>query len=396
MDQPSNEQRTATLTGTGLSLIPALTFELQPAHMMDLSKLSSDQVTRVNQIVTSVSFVDTNSLLTFASDAQQALTSHLDELLTGVRTSETGRAGEITVALATTLKDLHLPDVQEEIKKTGGKPSGLGSVPIIGGWFSALRALREKSKKITDHLGEIEVKAQASMTGLRAWNDKLDRLVDASIQHIRDLELYMAAGQVVVKRARVEFQERAEIANQSKDMVEITRVRDFGERLNAFEARMVRIHLAYTQSIVTVPEIRATQTANFIELNNLMDSIMFDLPRLKSAILRVSALGKIAAASNETKMRENFRRNLDGIASDQLQATYLAAKESQGDFAADVAALSQSADKLLETIRLGEKLDQQNAQKRTKAIEDLSALRTRFKDGLIEAGNRFVAQSSAQ
>lgn len=381
------------VTGSSLPLVPTLSLALKPEHMMDLSKLNAAQVSRVNQIVASVSFDDTNSLLTFGADAQRALSSHIDELMEGVRTSETGRAGEITVALATTLKDLRLPDVKAEIQKSGGTPGGLAKLPLVGGWFSALQALRAKSKKITDHLDAIEAKAQTTITGLQVWNDKLDRLVDASIEHMSELELRLAAGQVVVKRARAEFTARADKARESKDMVAITRLRDLGERLNAFETRIVRLHLAYSESVVTVPEIRATQTAGFIELNNVMDSVLFDLPRLKSAIVRVTSLTKIAAASADARAQQEFRRELEGIASDQLQATYLAAKGSQGDFAADVAALAQSADKLLETVRLGEKLDRDNAQNRAKAIEDLSTLRTKFKDGLIQAGDRFVAQS---
>ncbi|WP_183085104.1 toxic anion resistance protein [Trinickia fusca] len=363
---------------------------------MDLSRLSSEQVTRVNQIVASVAFDDTNSLLTFGADAQQALSAHLDELLTGLRTNQTGRAGEITLALATTLKDLNLTKVQAEIKDSGGIASALGKLPVVGGWFSALRALHEKSKEISDHLDAILRKAQSDMVEIRSWNDKLDRLVENTIEHIQNLELYMAAGQIIIKRARVEFQDRRDKALETKNVLEITRLRDFAERLNAFEARVVRVHLGHTRSIVVVPEIRTTQTAAFIEMNNLMDSILFDLPDLKSAIIRVAALGKIANASHDTQMRRDLRRELDGIASDQLQTTYLAAKESQGDFAADVAALAQSADKLLETIRLGEKIDEANAQKRVKALEDLSGLNTRFKEGLIEAGNRFVSPSSAQ
>lgn len=394
MTDPSTEQGITTAVQTSLSTLPILNLEYRPEYMMDLSTLNPGQVDQVKQIVSGLSFDDTNSLLTYAAKPLQALTAHLDELLVGVRTSETGRAGEITVALATTLKDLRLPDIQAEIQKGGGFAAGLGKLPLVGGWFSALRGLRERSKQIVDHLDAIESKAQNDMAELRAWNTKLDRLVDVSIQAIKDLELYLAAGQVVVKRARSEFQARVDSARETKNMVEIARVRDIGERLNAFEVRMVRIHLAYTQSIVSVPEIRATQTAGIIELNNIMDSVLFDLPRLKSAIIRVTSLGKIARASAETKARESFRRELEGLASEQLQATYLAAKESQGDFASDIAVLSQSADKLLETIRLGEKIDVDNAQKRSQAITDLSTIRAKFKDGLIEAGERFIAQKT--
>src|ERR1700761_2309969 len=131
----------ATPTPAGTSLIPALKFELRPEQQMDLSKLNSEQTTRVNQIVSSVSFSDTNSLVSFGADAQRELSQHLDALLEGIRTGETGRAGEVTIALATTIKELNLPKVKAEVE-SGGVADHLGRLPIVGGWFSALRALQ--------------------------------------------------------------------------------------------------------------------------------------------------------------------------------------------------------------------------------------------------------------
>ncbi len=384
----------ATPTPAGTSLIPALKFELRPEQQMDLSKLNSEQTTRVNQIVSSVSFSDTNSLVSFGADAQRELSQHLDALLEGIRTGETGRAGEVTIALATTIKELNLPKVKAEVE-SGGVADHLGRLPIVGGWFSALRALQQNHKKITDHLAAIERKAQTQLETLRAMNDRLDRLVDSSIIHIKDLELYMAAGQILIKRARVEFEQRRAAAEASRDVIEITRLRDFAEQVNAFETRIVRIHLAHSRSITSVPEIRASQAAALIEMNNLMDGILFDLPELKRAILRVASLERTMQASKDTQARRDLTRELGSIAGDQLQDAYLKAKNSQGDFVADIAALSQSADKLLETIELGRRIDAANVAKREQAIADLSSVNSKFKDGLLEAGNRLVGKSTS-
>ena len=104
----------------------------------------------------------------------------------------------------------------------------------------------------------------------------------------------------------------------------------------------------------------------------------------------MAALAETAKASKESAARHTLSRELNKIGSEELQATYLKAKASQGDFAADVAALSQSANKLLETIALGRKLDQENALKREKAIADLTGINQNFTSGLLESGNRFL------
>ena len=374
---------------------PMLHYELQADHQIDLNKFSDEQKARINQIATSVSFSDTNSLMSFGADAQRELSKHLDQLLEGMRTSEAGRAGEITIALATTLKDLNLPKIKQEVAGQNSLAEQFGKIPFVGEWFSALRALQQNHKKITEHLNAIEQKSQAQLTTLRSTNEKLDRLVHASIEHIKNMELYMAAGQILIKRARLEFEQKRVAVEQSRDVVEIAKLRDFAEQINAFETRIVRMHIAHSQSIVSVPEIRATQTAATIEMNNVMDSILFDLPALKRAIVNVAALAETAKASKATDARRALSRELNGIGSDQLQDAYLRAKNSQGDFAADIAALSQSADKLLQTIALGRRLDIENADKREKSINDLNALNHKFTNGLLESGDQFVQKLSS-
>jgi len=375
--------------------IPALKLELQPKHKVDLAKLSDDQRTRINQIVSSVSFSDTNSLLSFGSDAQRQLSQHLDQLLEGIRTSEAGRAGEVTIALATTIKDLNLPKVKDEVQGEGGLVGALSRLPVVGSWFSALRTLQLNHRKITQHLEKIENDAQGQLTLLKTMNNKLDRMVDATIENIKALELYMAAGQVVVLRARAEFEQQRQAVEKSREVVEIARLRDFAEQINAFETRVVRIHLAHSQSMVSVPEIRASQTATVIEMNNVMDSILFDLPSLKRAILKIASLAATVKASKATDARRALSRELTSIGSEDLQSAYLKAKESQGDLSADVAALAMSADKLLETIELGRRLDIANADRRAKAITDLSSLNRKFTDGLLLAGNQFINKAAA-
>ncbi len=77
---------------------PSLRYELKADRQIDLNKFTDEQKARINQIAASVSFSDTNSLMSFGADAQRELSKHLDQLLEGMRTSEAGRAGEITIA----------------------------------------------------------------------------------------------------------------------------------------------------------------------------------------------------------------------------------------------------------------------------------------------------------
>lgn len=372
--------------------IPGLSYALEPARNIDLTVLSPEQMQRVEQIASSVSFGDTRSLLTFGADPQRKLSQHLDALLDGIRTSDVGAAGDITIELATTIKSLHLDKMKTEVTEgQDGFIGALGRLPLVGSWISALRYLQLNHKAIKEHLDAIEARANGEMAKLNAMNDKQDRMVQESIDNIRELELYLAAAQVVVKRARADFEQRRQAAALSKDVVEVARLRDFAAQLNAFEARVVKMHIAHGQSMVSVPEIRASQEASRIEASNVMDSILFDLPNLKRAILRVASLDATSKASKANEARHELAKQVSAIATDELEAVYLKAKASQGGAEADVALLAQSADRLLQTIEAGARLDASNREKRAKAIDDLRDVKSKFTQALISSGDQFVS-----
>jgi uncharacterized protein YaaN involved in tellurite resistance len=386
---------TAVSQASLMPALPDLGYALSEKHQMDLSRLDNEQVSRMNQIVATVSFADTNGLLSFGSEPQRKLSEHLDALFDGIRTADVGAAGDLAIELATTIKSLNLQKMKREIDGQDWVAASFGRLPLVGPWFSALRYLHLRNKAVKAHLDAIEDKANKDLAKLKAMNDKLDRLVDACIANIRDLDIYLAAAQVIVKRARVEYETRRAAAAQSRDVVEISRVRDFAEQLNAFETRVVRMHLAHGESMVAVPEVRASQTASRIEMSNILDSLLFDLPHLKRAILQVAALDGVQRAARANDKRREVSRQISALGSEQLQSVYVKAKESQGQVAADVALLAQSADKLLQTLELGEKLDVENAAKRQKAMQDIAGIKNKFTAALLDSGEKFVNRPRA-
>ena len=136
-----------------------------------------------------------------------------------------------------------------------------------------------------------------------------------------------------------------------------------------------------------------TQEAARIEERNILETILFDLPRLKSAILRVAALNLIVDAAKEDEARREIARQIGTIGADALDDAYTQAKLSQGAAAEDVAALAEIADKLLATIAKGVQIDEENRQKRQAAEEQLGEIQTKLMDGLRANTQQIASQS---
>ncbi|SPF53538.1 hypothetical protein SBF1_6780002 [Candidatus Desulfosporosinus infrequens] len=153
------------------------------------------------------------------------------------------------------------------------------------------------------------------------------------------------------------------------------------------------MHIAFTDALTAIPQIRVNQEAARIEARNIMDTVLFDLPRLKSAIIRVASLNQIINASKANEARRELARQIGSIGAEALDEAYTRAKQSQGNGMEDVAVLAATADKLLETIAKGVQIDEENRQKRQMAERQLGDIKGKLLEGL-RANARDVANRS--
>jgi len=345
---------------------------------IDFTKLSDEQRKGVNKIVAAVPVLDSNAVATFGNEAQRKMNGYLDELLRGIKVCDAGQAGVITMELAKHIKSMNLPKMKAEAE---GK-DWLVNLPIIGKQMSAIRYFIASHEEIVKQLDELDKKALREIGKLMASNANLDKLAVATLGNIRELELYLAAGQVILLRSKAEFAKRKESITENNDLIAMAELRDRAEQINAFEARLLKMHIAFTDALTSIPQIRLNQEAARIEVNNIMDTIQFDIPRLKSGIIRVASLKQILDASKETRARREITRQIGSLGADALDEAYTQAKMSQGDGIEDIAILAASADKILETMAKGVQIDEENRQKNAEAQKQLSEIKLKLYEGL--------------
>ena len=352
---------------------------LAPGDMVDVSRLDPQRRQQVGVIAQSVQVRDSNTIATFGAGPQRKLSGFLDQLLAGTRAEEVGLAGELVTELATNLKALDLPAVKREVN---GKRSLLASLPVVGKYYSALRRFREMQKTVVEHLAAIERRAETHLGKLKASNAGLDRVLDATEENLRELEAWVAGGQQALARMKAEMEAERAALTGVHDPVALAKLRDMAEQVDAFETRLVRMHVAFTRGVLSIPQVRIAQQAGRIEIQNTLDTILFDLPDLKSAIVRVAALHQISRAGDATVARRKIGQELQQVGIDALDQAYVRAKQTQGDMGADVEQLSRISDKLLATLDKGAEIDRENRTKRDQAVQQLGEVRSRLMDGL--------------
>jgi uncharacterized protein YaaN involved in tellurite resistance len=175
----------------------------------------------------------------------------------------------------------------------------------------------------------------------------------------------------------------------------MSEVRDRAEQINAFETRIMKLAMALQDALTSVPQTRLTQSALRIEFSNVLDTLMFDIPRLKRAILRVAALKRIHDAAKANQARKALAQQTATAGLQMLDAAYTAAKESQGGALAEIAAMGEICDNILGVIDKGARIDAKNQQSRAEAMRQLERIKDEFVQGLVRGTENAVRTGGA-
>lgn len=382
-------------TGPGL---PELSHDGGLAQRLDIEAFEPTQKTRVQQIVEAVPKLDQHAVLSFGADVQMRANSALDQLIDSVRTYEAGSSGAMIAEFATGLKMINIPGLKREAEGLGSfVKNTIAKIPFVGSFFlergSAFQRLRANHTKIHEFFEKIETKARTEMATLVAVDNRMEGLIQQNLDSLRELAVYVGAGQVIIDREKARFAEARAAALSRKDPVQLTAVRDLAETINAFERRLLRVNVAMQDAMAAIPQTRLTQSAGRIEHQNILDTLLFDIPRVKSAILRLSSLKAITDASNASEARRKLAQSLTQSGVEALDVAYTRAKKSQNGALAEIVALGSVADKILGIDAKGAQIDQMNGRERKQALELLAQVRENFVKGLADNAAKSVMSS---
>ncbi|MGB0749154.1 MAG: toxic anion resistance protein [Magnetospiraceae bacterium] len=355
--------------------------------LIDTSGFTPEELARAQSIAAEVDFGDTNTIMTFGVGPQKQINSFLDTLLEEITVGDAGVAGKLTLELSEGYDMMRIDEIKKQL---GGGEGGvwssigkaLGFVKDLG---DLIKNMRDQKSQLVGKFDKIEAMANDRKRQIMTYNVKLDKVRDQTDIYLEDMAVHIAAGEFALLRGVSEFDERKTALTQKPDDVEAAKLHDLARAIASFEQRLLRMKIAYTQSVaVTRPRIQAIRQAGDIEIQNIIESMLFDVPNLKSLVLQVAAMTNLKQAQEEDAKRRDVSQKIAGAATDMFHETYTTSIASQGRGLDDVRALAATADKLVSTLREGEKIEQENKKKRAEAASALADVKHKVTEALQE------------
>jgi uncharacterized protein YaaN involved in tellurite resistance len=392
VEMPTSES-VSSVSDDGLPNIPVL---LEEATMLPLDKFEPAQRKQIEQISAVVSLKNSNTIETFGAPVQKKFSSYLDSLMEGIQNNDIGSAKDLILELSRTIQRINIQEVSSETKNGGPKgiKALLYKMPFgMGTRFSAVERFLASRSAIKSDMEKIEEKANIELAKLRKGSSDHDKLVEVTEKNLAELEIYLCAGQVALKKLREEFKVEREYCRQHRnDTVRLAKLSDMKAQIEAFETRMVRFSAYFTKSLTSIDQIRMAQTAGRIAFMDVMDTVLVDMPDMKRTIIQIAFLRQISEATSSSDARRATRRALGEVLDVALDTAVIHAQRVQGNFTQDIQALETMIKNHLERSLKVDEISRNNERARVAAMKQIGELRKRLDKGLMDRAERMLIE----
>lgn len=342
-----------------------------------VEELSPEQKARVEEVKNSIDLMDSQAALQYGVGAQRNISSFSDNILTQVRSKDSGYVGDLMSDLVLKVKEVDVDGLDEGF---------WDKFPFLKNASRAVKKFMQRYEKLEVQIDRIEQQLDQARMQMLKDITMFDGLYEKNLEYFRELQIYIAAGEEKLQELQETTlpQLHAE-ATAKGDAMSAQVVRDFEDTVNRFEKKIHDLKLSKTVAIQTAPQIRLIQNNDKMLVDKIQTAILSTIPLWKSQI--VIALGlhrqesvlkmqrSVSDATNTllTKNAELLRQNSTEVA-----------RESERGIV-DLETLKKVNADLISTIEETIKIQQEGRAARQSAEAELLGIEQQLKQALLTA-----------
>ncbi|HLB98883.1 MAG TPA: toxic anion resistance protein [Acetobacteraceae bacterium] len=373
---------------------PRLAPEPPPPRLVEVAKLSPDELAAAEQAAARVNFRDTASLLSHGDGVLAQIAQSSRQLLTGVRLGDAGEIGAIAAAVIDGVKILRIEDLQAEAD--GGRPGArkgllgrlLGSVADA---HTAFKGFAENRKTFLDLMDQEQAKARRTKADLAVAVELLDQQAVAIRNSLHELKIEIAAGQITLDRGQQELEALRQHAVATGDPADAADVLEVRGALANFRGKIAEMRENLVASALLIPIIGQNRKAAETRMMKISNGMLVVIPRLMAVASQAVVQVDIRHAAEESEKLDEAARQLTLLASKGAHDAATSAARSLGGDQRNIDVLAKVADEAIQTMHEVIEIEREVAAGDREREAKLAAVRDR-----LAAGMRGVTQAAVQ
>lgn len=321
---------------------------------------------------------DSHSILYFGAQAQQRLTALSEDMLEGVRSKDTGAAGEALNQMVGALRGFD-PGEFDPSRRPGLLARLLGRAKPVAQFLQRYEEVRRQIDTVGDEL-------ERHKTQLLTDIASLDRLYKANLDYFRALERYIAAGEERLRRLDEEDIPALERrAAQSAEMLDAQHLRDLRAARDNLERRVHDLRLTRQVAMQSLPSIRLVQENDKALVNKIISTTANTLPLWRQQLAQALTIQRSREAAQSIRAASDLTNELLEANAENLKLGNAEARREIERGVFDIEAVKRANAALIETIEEGLRIADEGRRKRAEAVAQLDAMETQLRHTLARA-----------
>ena len=364
----------------------------RPERLVEVSKLSTEELDAARQSAEKINFRSTNTLLALGDGALAEISQASRELLAGVKLGEAGEVGRIAAAVLDGVKILRIQDLQAESSGKAPERKGLLGklMGAVGEAHTAIKGFAEARKQFLTLMDGEVAKARRTKADLSVTIDLLDQQAAAIRKSLHRLKVDIAAGQLALDRGEDELEALRQHAVQTGDAADAADVMEYRGALANFRGKVAEMREALVGSAMLIPIIGQNRKATETRLMKISNGMLVVIPRLMAVASQAVVQVELRNAAAEGEKLDEAARQITLLASKGAHDAATSAARSLAGDPRNIQVLAQVADEAVRTMNEVLDIEREVAAGDKQREAELVAVRDRLVKGMQGVVHRTV------
>lgn len=340
-------------------------------------QFSEEDMKRIREIKSKIEPLDNDALITYGSNAQQALSKFSHQMLNEVQSKDVGPIGDTLENLMKKLKEIDPDELTNDKKNIVSR--------LFGRMKKSVNELIAKHQSVASQVDRISIQLEHAKEVLIKDVHLLDNLYDQNKDYFDAINIYIAAAEL--KKEEIENDVLPALrakADQSGNQMDVQDVNDMMQYLNRLEKRVHDLKLSRQITLQSAPQIRMIQNINQTLAEKIQSSILTSIPLWKNQMAIALTLLRQESASKAQQAVTNTTNDLLTKNSEMLKQNSLRTARENERGIVDIETLKTTQENLVTTIEETLQIQAEGSQKRKEAETELVQMEEDLKKRLLQ------------
>ncbi|MCP4409218.1 MAG: toxic anion resistance protein [Gammaproteobacteria bacterium] len=357
-------------------LVPGISQDLVPYQ-----EAGTADRTKIETLMAEIDVEDTNSIIFFGAKAQEQLTTISDNMLDKVKSKDVGPAGGALSNMVTAIRGFDIDELDPNRKQGFFERLFNKTKPIV--------KFLQRYEEVRKQIDMISIEMEKHKTQLLTDITSLDRLYEANLDYFHTLELYITAGEELLRQFEEEIipaKERA--AKNSDNILEAQQVRDLHAARDDLERRVHDLKLTRQVTMQSLPSIRLVQENDKSLITKINSTLVNTVPLWRQQLAQAVTIHRSGKAAKTVKAATDLTNELLMSNAANLKQANREVRQLVERGVFDIETVKKANKSLIETIEESVQIAEQGRENRRQASTELVQLEDQLKQSLIKAKDR--------